>query len=75
MLGIKNESFIEILNVNTLQWRQKERDGISNHRRLDCLLNRLSRSRSLKTPKLRVTIFGRGIHMGLVNWIALTKGL
>ena len=24
-----------------LQWRYDERDGVSNHRRLDCLLNRL----------------------------------
>ena len=27
----------------TLQWRYNERNGISNHRRLECLLNRLSR--------------------------------
>ena len=38
-----------------LQWRQNERDGVSNHRRLDCLLNRLFRHRSKKTSKLRVT--------------------
>ena len=25
----------------TLQWRHDERDGVSNYRRLDCLLNRL----------------------------------
>ena len=35
----------------TLQWRQNERDGVSNHRRLDCLFRR----RSKKTSKLRVT--------------------
>ena len=39
----------------TLPWRHKERDGVSNHRRLDCLPNRLFRRRSNKTPKLRVT--------------------
>ena len=38
-----------------LQWHNNERDGISNHWRLDCLLNRLFRCRSKKTSKLRVT--------------------
>ena len=27
--------------LNSLQWRHDERDGVSNHRRLDGLLNRL----------------------------------
>ena len=31
----------------TLRWRHNKRDGISNHRRLNCLLNRLFSSRSL----------------------------
>ena len=39
----------------TLQWRHNEREGVSNHRCLDCLLNRLFRCRSKKTAKLRVT--------------------
>ena len=39
----------------TLQWRHNERDGVSNHRRHDCLLKRLFRCRSKKTRKLRVT--------------------
>ena len=39
----------------SLQWRHDERDGVWNHRRLDCLLNHLFRRRSQKTPKLRVT--------------------
>ena len=39
----------------TLQWRHNEPDGVSNHRRLDYLLNRLFRRRSKKTSKLRVT--------------------
>ena len=38
-----------------LQWRHNERDGVSNHQPRDCLLNRLFRYRSKKTPKLRVT--------------------
>ena len=42
-----------------LQWRHDECDGASN---LDCLLNRLFRRRSKKTPKLRVTGFCGGFH-------------
>ena len=38
-----------------LQWRHNERDGVSNHRRQVCFLNRLLRRRSKKTSKLRVT--------------------
>ena len=34
-----------------LQWLHNERDGVSNHWRIDCLLNRLFRCRSKKTPK------------------------
>ena len=37
------------------QWRHNEHDGISLHRRLGCLLNRLFRRRSKNTSKLRVT--------------------
>ena len=44
---------IEILC--TLQWRHNERDGISNHRRISCLLNRFLRLVSMKTSKLHVT--------------------
>ena len=39
----------------TLQWRHNGRDGVSNHQPHECLLNRLSRRRSKKTSKLRVT--------------------
>ena len=41
--------------VDTLQWRNYKRDDVSNHRCLDCLLDRLFRRRSKKTSKLRVT--------------------
>ena len=41
--------------LSTLQWRHNERDCVSNHRRLDCILNPLVRRRSKKTSKLRVT--------------------
>ena len=37
------------------QWRHNERDGVSNHQCLHCLLNHLFRRRSEKTSKLRVT--------------------
>ena len=37
-----------------LQWRHYGQDGVSNHQPHDCLLNRLFRHRSKKTPKLRV---------------------
>ena len=42
-----------------LQWRHNERDGVSNRQR-DCLLNRLFRRISKKTPKLCVTGFCEG---------------
>ena len=38
----------------TLHWRHNGRGGVSNHRPHDCLLNRLFRRRSKKTPKLRI---------------------
>ena len=47
---------------STLQLRHNERDGVSNHRRFDCLLNRLFRCRSKKTSKLRVTGLCGGTH-------------
>ena len=37
------------------QWCSNEHDGVPNHQPHDCLLNRLSRHRSKKTSKLRVT--------------------
>ena len=39
----------------SLQWRHNKRAGVSNHRRLQCLLNCWFRCGSKKTPKLRVT--------------------
>ena len=38
-----------------LQWRHNGCNGVSNHQPHNCLLNRLSRRRSEKTPKHRVT--------------------
>ena len=39
----------------SLQWCYNEHDGVSNHQPHGCLLKRLFRRRSKKTPKLRVT--------------------
>ena len=39
---------------SSIMWRHNERDGASNHQRIDCLLNRLFRRRSKKTSKFRV---------------------
>ena len=39
----------------SLHRRHNGHDGVSNHQRLDCLLNCLFRHRSKKTSKLRVT--------------------
>ena len=44
-----------LLIVKPLQWRHNRHyDGVSNHRRLDCLLNGLFRRGSKETSKLRV---------------------
>ena len=40
-----------------LQWRHNGHDSVSNQQPHHCLLNRLSRRRSKKTSKLRVTDF------------------
>ena len=39
----------------SLHWRHNDHDGVSSHQPHGCLLNRLSRRRSKKTSKLRVT--------------------
>ena len=46
---------LHALGKSSLQWRHNGRDGVSNHQPPHCLLNRLFRSRSNKTSKLRVT--------------------
>ena len=40
---------------STLRWRHNGHDSVSNNQPQDCLLNRLFRRISKKTPKLRVT--------------------
>ena len=53
-LNLWHRSIISSVIV-VLQWLHNERDGVSNHQRLECLLNRLFRCRAKKTPKLRFT--------------------
>ena len=52
---------------NPLHWRHNGHDCVSNHQPHDCLLNRLFRRRSKKTPKLRVTGLCAGNSPGPVN--------
>ena len=44
-----------VVLATSLRWRHNEHDGVSNHQPHHCLLNRLFRRRSKKTPKLSVT--------------------
>ena len=52
----------EITAANVITVTPSWTYGVTNHRRLDCLLNRLFRHRSKKTSELRVTGLCRGIH-------------
>ena len=51
----------------SLQWRHDEYHGVSNHRRLKCLLNRLFRRTSKKQSKPRATGLCGGIHQWPVD--------
>ena len=48
------------MDCSILQWRHNEHDGVSEHMRFDCFLNRLFRRRWKKTPTLRVTGISEG---------------
>ena len=52
-----------------IQWRHDKRIGVSNHRHLDCLLERLFRRRSTKTSKLLVTGLCEGNPL-LTDWFS-----
>ena len=56
-----------VRDCDTLQWRHHGRDGVSNHQRLDCFINRLFRRRSKETSKLRVTGLCAG-HDDVIKW-------
>ena len=47
--------FLSKHKIFSSQWLHNGRDGVSDNQHCDCLLNRVSRSRSKKTTKLRVT--------------------
>ena len=53
--GLVTPNGVEQLDKKSLQWRHNERDGVSNHRRPDSLLNRLFRRKSKKIFKIHVT--------------------
>ena len=53
-------------NEVLLQWRYNERNGVSNHKPRDCLLNGLFRSRSKHYSSASLA-FVRGIHRWPVN--------
>ena len=63
---LHREPFFEIMRLLSigariiLQWRHNGRDCVSNHQSHHYLLNRLFRSRSNKTSKLRVTGLSEG---------------
>ena len=61
-----------VCSVHALQWRHDEHDGVANHQRLECLLNRLFRCRSRKISKLLFTGPLSGEFTGH-RWIPLTK--
>ena len=72
-LVVVHEKHPEDNKPSSLQWRQNERDCVSNHQCLDCLLNYLFRRRSKKTSKMRVTGLCEEESTG-DRWIPLTKG-
>ena len=53
ILSLNHEFLVDSCHLFSLQWRHNERDGVSNHWRLDFLLNS-SGAVKRKTPKLRV---------------------
>ena len=55
MCHVDVESSLSCLSFRTLEWRHNERNGVSNHRRPDCLFNCFFRRRSTKTSKFRAT--------------------
>ena len=59
-LGLDADRFIKVFHdyATSLQWCHNECDGVSNHRPLGRLLNRLFRRRSKKASKLPVTVIG-----------------
>ena len=53
--GVEYCTIMNSWDTFSLQWRQNERNGVCNHRRLDCILKRLFRCRWEKISELCVT--------------------
>ena len=51
-----------IWHLFSLRWRHNERNGVSNHRHIDCLLNRLFKRRSKKHQSSASLTFAGRIH-------------
>ena len=54
-------------SIQTLQWHFNKRDGVSNHRRIHCLLNCWFMHRERKHQSSAPLAFVRGIHRWSVN--------
>ena len=64
----------EVMMSNILRWRHNERDGASNHWRLDGLLNRLFRRRYKKKHQSSASLaFVRGNHRWPMNLRPVTR--
>ena len=55
-LGVRCWCLVAYIYIVSLQWRHDERDGVSNHQCLDCLLNHLFRRTPKKTSGPRFNI-------------------
>ena len=65
--------FFHIINtLSTFHWRHIERDGASNHQRLNCLLNFFSGADQWKHQSSASLALVRGIHRYPID--SLTKG-
>ena len=60
---LKQVRGFRLLGFVGVQWRHSVRDGVLNHRRLDCLLYRLYRRRSRKLQSSASLAVMRGIHL------------
>ena len=63
---------IKCITIHSLQWRRNEHDGVSNYLPHFCLPNHLSRRRTKKISKIRVTDSLCGEFTG-DRWIPRTK--
>ena len=55
--------------ILTLRWRYNARDGVSNHLRVDCLINLCSGADQIKHQNPEALAFVRGIHQWPVDSI------